>query len=204
MTITNAPRLFVSLFALTLAFLLSSVAFTQPVTPGFVGGNRFEYTSAVGDVFVHCPRTGGGVPSGPSSASFRCYGYIFAPAESAQFEGPRVTATEVELTAIREDGSTFTKTSSYDGARGVSNDTFNLWIETLFQRPLLKLGQNQVNWVLKLGGRAVSHGTFLAEVYQRPSLRCPNASQTSWDADGCTNSNRACSDYFYMYGNQCR
>lgn len=204
MAIIHAPRSLVSLFAFALAFLLSSITLGETTTPGFVGGNRFEYTSAVGDVYVHCPRTGGGIPSGPSSANFRCYGYIFAPAEAAQFEGPPMNANEVELTAIREDGSSFTKSGAYDGARGVSSDTFNLWIETLFQRPLLKLGQNQINWTLKLGGRPVRSGTFLAEVYQRPSLRCPSASQTSWDADGCTNSNRACSDYFYTYGNQCR
>ena len=204
MTITHAPRLFVSAAILILGFILASTSLAHAAIPGFVGGNRFEYTAAVGDVFVHCPQTGGGIPSGPSTASFRCYGYIFAPAEAAQFEGPQANANEVELTAIREDGSVFTKSSSYDGARGVSNDTFNLWIETLFQRPLLKLGQNQVNWVLKRDGQAVRNGTFIAEVFQRPSLQCPSASQTSWNADGCTNSNRACSDYFYMYGNQCR
>lgn len=182
--------------------LLATPAFAH--SGGFVGGNHFEYTSASGNVFVHCPRTGGGVPSGPSSANFRCYGYIFQPAESAQFMGPRTTADEVELTAIREDGTSFTKTSGYDGARGVSSDSFNLWIETLFQRPLLKLGVNQVNWVLKSAGQTVMYGSFEAVVDQKPSLTCPNASMTLWDTDGCTNSYRACSEYYYQYGNQCR
>lgn len=202
MTISNASRVFVLALGLASLSLISSMSYAQ--SGGFVGGNHFEYTSAVGDIFVHCPRTGGGIPSGPSTANFRCYGYIFQPAESAQFMGPQTNADEVELTAIREDGTTFAKNSRYDGVRGVSTDTFNLWIETVFQRPLLKLGVNQVNWILKSAGQAVAQGTFEATVVQKQSLTCPNASMTSWDADGCTNSYRACSDYFYTYGNQCR
>lgn len=202
MTISHVSRALVLALGLGALAFIPSFSFAQ--TGGFVGGNRFEYTSAVGDVFVHCPQTGGGVPSGPSTANFRCYGYIFQPAESAQFMGPQTTADEVELTAIHEDGTTFTKSSGYDGLRGVSTDTFNLWIETVFQKPLLKLGVNQVNWVLKSAGQAVAQGAFEATVVQKQSLICPNASMTLWNSDGCTNSYRACSDYFYQYGNQCR
>jgi hypothetical protein len=187
----------VFLFGLTLA----SSAMAQT---GFVGGNTFEYTQATGDVFVNCPRTGGGAPSGPSSASYRCYGYVFAPAESAQFSGPKIDANFLELTSTRADGSTFTKTGDYLGARGISKDTFNLWIETLFQRPLLKIGRNDITWTLKKDGRVVMTGNFLAEVFQKPSLRCPTVSETSWDANDCVNSSRVCSDYYYNYGNQCR
>ena len=198
---TSIVRSLAAFGAFAFVSILVTTSFAQT---GFVGGNKFEYTPATGDVFVNCPRTGGGVPPGPSTASYRCYGYSFAPAESAQFVGPKADANLVELTANRADGSAFTKTSDYLGTRGVSKDTFNLWIETLFQRPLLKLGRNDVTWTLKKDGRVIMTGNFLAEVFQKASLLCPNVSQTSWDSNDCVNSSRVCSDYFYNYGSQCR
>ncbi|CAN5600875.1 hypothetical protein BH10BDE1_BH10BDE1_20540 [soil metagenome] len=198
---TSFSRTFTSCAFFTLGLAFSAISSAQT---GFVGGNNFEYTPATGDVYVNCPRTGGGIPTGPSAASYRCYGYSFAPAESAQFAGPKLDANLVELTATRADGSTFKKTGEYLGSRGISKDTFNLWIETLFQRPLLQIGRNDVTWTLKKDGRIVMSGNFISEVYQKANLLCPNVSETSWDANDCVNSSRVCSDYFYNYGNQCR
>jgi hypothetical protein len=174
---------------------------------GFKIGNKFEYKSAVGDVSVHCPNTGGslpGGPSGPTFANYRCYGYSLTPGDADYFVGPKVNADEVELVAVRADGSKRSKTSEYESAKGQSKDTFNLWIETLFQKPLLKMGRNDVTWTLKRSGRAVQTGSFIAEVFDRGDLRCPAASETSWDPSDCQNSGRICNDYFFRYGNQCR
>lgn len=180
---------------------------TTAAQAGFKSGNKFEYKSAVGDVSVHCPNTGGslpGGPSGPTFANYRCYGYSLTPGDADYFVGPKVNADEVELVAVRADGSKRSKTSEYDSAKGQSKDTFNLWIETLFQKPLLKMGRNDVTWNLKRGGRTVQTGSFIAEVFDRGDLRCPAASETSWDPSDCQNSGRICSDYFFRYGNQCR
>lgn len=187
-------------------FLLAALILSPSLSnaAGFVGGDVFEYTSATGDVYVNCPRTGGGVPRGPSSASFRCYGYIFSPAESAEFVGPKLNANEVELTSHRSDGTTFTKRTGYIGSRGVSDDTFNLWIETVFQRSLLKIGRNEIEWTLRQNGRDVQTGSFIAEVYSKPALHCPTASMTGWNLDACTNSNNICDQYYQQYGDQCR
>ncbi len=196
-----------STFGFCAAIIFLTLTSTSAEAAGFAGGNVFEYTSATGDVLVHCPRSGGGGPGGPrgpSSASFRCYGYMFSPAESAQFVGPKLNANGVELTATREDGSTRTKTSVYDGSSGASTDTFNLWIHTVFQRPLLKLGRNDIAWTVTRDGRAVQSGSFIADVYEKPELRCPTASITSWDPNGCSNSGSACGDYFQQYGRDCR
>ncbi len=197
-------------FGFCAALIFLTLSSTSAQAAGFAGGNVFEYTSAVGDVLVHCPRSGGGGggpgggPRGPSSASFRCYGYVFSPAEYAQFVGPKVNGNRVELTATREDGSTRTKTSDYDGSLGASTDTFNLWINTVFQRPLLKLGRNDVAWTVTRDGRTVQSGNFIADVYEKPELRCPMGSITSWDPNGCSNSGSACGDYFQQYGRDCR
>lgn len=187
-------------------FIFGAIA--QASVGGFAGGNIFHYTPAEGDVLVNCPRSGGGgipgTPTGPSSASFRCYGYVFSPAESAQFVGPVTTADQVELTATHADGTTRTKSSAYDGGTGRSVDTFNLWIETLFQRPLLKVGRNDITWSLFSGGHLVQSGAFIADVVQKPTLSCPLGSTTSWDPDGCSSSTSACTDYFQEYGRDCR
>ena len=180
----------------------AEIATAAPI--GFNKGNQFAYTPAVGNVVVYCPNTGGARPGGPTSASYQCNGYTFAPSEYALFVGPIVNADEVELTAFHQDGSTRTKSSSYDRTIGRSTDTFNLWIETLFQRPLLNLGRNDVRWTLKRKGTIVANGTFIAEVLQRPTLRCPYASETSMDPNDCRNPGRVCNNYFYDYGNQCR
>lgn len=189
------------------AALLAGVSATA-ATGGFKSGNKFDYKSAVGDVSVHCPQTGGGVPpggpTGPTFAHHRCYGYVFTPGDQDYFVGPAVNADEVELVAVRADGSKRSKKSEYDGAKGQSKDRFNLWIETLFQKPLLKMGRNDVTWTLKRNGRTVQSGSFIAEVFDRGDLRCPSTSETSWDPMDCQNSGRICSDYFFRYGNQCR
>ncbi|MDZ4083710.1 MAG: hypothetical protein U1E10_12285 [Bdellovibrionales bacterium] len=198
------------LLALTVLFTVTSPtteALASAAQTGFKNGNKFEYKSAVGDVSVHCPNTGGslpGGPSGPTFANYRCYGYSLTPGDADYFVGPKVNADEVELIAVRADGSKRSKTGEYESAKGQSKDTFNLWIETLFQKPLLKMGRNDVTWNLKRGGRTVQTGSFIAEVFDRGDLRCPAASETSWDPSDCQNSGRICSDYFFRYGNQCR
>lgn len=189
-------------------FVASILAFSpnaESQTAGFLEGNRFEYTSASGDVSVSCFHSGGGLPPpGPTSANYRCFGYAFAPNEYARFAGPKIDADQVELVAFRQDGTSFTKVSAYDSSIGRSIDSFNLWVETVFQRPLLKLGRNDIRWTLTKRGRAVATGTYIADVFQRPSLLCPRVSQTSWDMNDCRSSSRVCQDYFYRFGSQCR
>lgn len=181
------------------------VALPSSAHVGFAGGNRFHYAQAVGDVWVQCPTAGHpGYPPGPATASYRCYGYTFGPAEAAQFIGPRIDADEVELTAYRADGSIRTKSGSYNGLRGHSVDAFNLWMDTVFQRALIGVGRNDVSWTLKRAGQIVMSGTFLAEVFQGPGLMCPSVTQTSWDPQDCISPNRVCSDYYYNFGRQCR
>lgn len=193
-----------------IVFLLAGIT-TLAASGGFKNGNNLDYKSATGDVSVQCfdrggpsPGYPGGAPTGPSFAHYTCYGYSLVPGDHDYFVGPKVDADQVELFATRADGSTRSKTSSYDGAKGQSNDTFNLWIETLFQRPLLKLGRNDIKWTLTKDGRLVQTGSFISEVFNRGSLMCPSGSDTSWDPIDCQNSGRVCSDYFYRYGSQCR
>lgn len=173
-------------------------------SPGrFEGGNDFRYFGAVGNVSVQCFPSGG-APSGPTSAYYRCDGYSFSPGEEARFIGPVTDADEVTLVATHADRSTRSKSGSYDGRKGQSDDRFNLWISTVFQRPLLKMGANTVEWNLKRKGKSVTKGSFVANVKDNGDLQCPNASETSWDMNDCVSSSRICSNYFSRYGHLCQ
>lgn len=169
----------------------------------FEDGNDFQYFGAVGNVSVQCFPSGG-APSGPTSAYYRCDGYSFSPGEEARFIGPVTDADEVTLVATHADRSTRSKSGSYDGRKGQSDDRFNLWISTVFQRPLLKMGINTVAWTLKRKGKSVAKGSFTANVKDNGDLQCPSASETSWDMDDCMSSSRVCSNYFSRYGHLCQ
>lgn len=182
---------------------LSAHAQSQGAPGRFEGGNDFQYFGAVGNVSVQCFPSGG-APSGPTSAYYRCDGYSFSPAEEARFIGPIADADEVTLVATHADRSTRSKSGSYDGRKGQSDDRFNLWISTVFQRPLLKMGANTVEWTLKRKGKSVTKGSFVANVKDNGDLQCPNASETSWDMNDCMSSSRVCSNYFSRYGHLCQ
>lgn len=182
---------------------LSAHAQSQGAPGRFEGGNDFQYFGAVGNVSVQCFPSDG-APSGPTSAYYRCDGYSFSPAEEARFIGPIADADEVTLVATHADRSTRSKSGSYDGRKGQSDDRFNLWISTVFQRPLLKMGANTVEWTLKRKGKSVTKGSFVANVKDNGDLQCPNASETSWDMNDCISSARVCSNYFSRYGHLCQ
>ncbi|MBL7686904.1 MAG: hypothetical protein JNJ49_02645 [Bdellovibrionaceae bacterium] len=191
----------VSILSLFLALAVNAQTSTSPGR--FEGGNDFQYFGAVGNVSVQCFPSGG-APSGPTSAYYRCDGYSFSPAEEARFIGPIADADEVTLVATHADRSTRSKSGSYDGRKGQSDDRFNLWISTVFQRPLLKMGANTVDWTLKRKGKSVTKGSFVANVKDNGDLQCPNASETSWDMNDCISSARVCSNYFSRYGHLCQ
>lgn len=190
---------------IALSFALTFSANAQDATSsgGLEGGNDFQYLSAVGNVSVQCIASGR-PPTGPSTAYYRCEGYSFSPATEARFIGPSVDADEVSLKATHGDGSTRSKSGSYDGRKGRSDDRFNLWTASLFQRPLLNFGKNKIDWVLTRKSKTVERGQFVATVKDNGTLHCPATSTTSLDTNDCINSNQICRIYFNRYGHLCK
>lgn len=173
-----------------LAFLVPSLG---SAGSGFDQGNRFVTSNLEGEVSVTC-RDG----RQQDFAAFRCYMNILDPSEFAYFRGPKNTdADKVFLKATREDGTVFEKNGRYDSVNGISKSRFNLWIETLLQRPLLKLGKNEVKYRLTKGDAVVSKGRFLAEVTQGPDRVCSRRRHYfSSDMNDCRNGNSVCDQYF--------
>lgn len=117
------------------------------------------------------------------------------------FVGPEgVKADAITLTATHEDGSKRTKSESYDSAKGLSNKTFNLWISTLLQRPLLNPGKNTIAYKMTLGGKVVASGEFVADVKDGGAKFCKRRGNY-WSANSsdCLNPANLC--YRYLRDN---
>lgn len=185
---------------LALAFFVIFASVAAHAEIGFKKGNRLTAVLTQGDILVQCSGSGGFPPGtgGPSSASFRCQEEVITTGEFDYFVGPeRIQADAVTLTATHADGSTRTKKSGYDSAKGQSTDTFNLWIATLFQRPLLDVGLNKITYTLTYKGKTTSSGKFEATVKDGGRKVCQRrGSYWSPNASDCQNPSAMCSRYF--------
>lgn len=160
--------------------------------PGFDKGNLFLSQTVSGSVTVNCNDP----VEGFSTASYRCEGYFLSPSNTARFQtADRVDADRVVLTAYHADGSNLTKSSTFDRRQGRSG-SFNLWIRTLTQRPLLEMGANRIDYVLQSAGKTLQSGTFDVRVEPGRRLTCYHEQVFSSDANDCRNSSRDCEQYF--------
>lgn len=175
------------------ALMVSSTALAQEI--GFQNGNEFQTAYLEGEITVSCRDPMGG----SDFAVFRCAAEVLDPSEFALFQGPvGIDADEVRLKATREDGSTREKSEDFDPSTGLSKGRFNLWIATLFQRPLLKFGRNAIEYSLTKDDQLVQSGSFTANVSQGPDRYCRvRRHYQSTDLNDCRFSQRPCSQFFY-------
>ena len=183
------------------ATLLISVS-AQADLAGFAKGTEFIAAPVEGQVTVSCNGF-----NGTGSAIYSCRDIALEPSLYDYFVGPQDTkATDVELKCTRPDGSVRTKSSGYNGAKGVSYDSFNLWISTLFQKPLLQIGTNKIDYRLISNDRAkteISKGSFEVKVTRAPLRRCQPAHYNSTDINDCSSQYSICLRYFEEFNN-CR
>lgn len=167
---------------------------------GLEGGNTRNVYSIEGDLFVSC------YPAGepPMHARYQCVDDILEPSSYDYFRGPAgISADSVSLTSLRADGSSITKKLGYNSEKSRSENSINLWILTLFQRPLLKDGQNNITYTLSLNGSEVGRGDFQVLVQRSKGKVCPSGSMTSFDDLDCRSGHTACGRYFRYY-NYCQ
>lgn len=166
----------------------------EPPNPqiGFDVGNDFTVTPYFGHVTVNCRNY-----SESATANYYCRGEQFGPAYFPHFVSRSARdADEVALLATWEDGSQHKKSSAFDSSTGQSKKGFNLWIRTLFQRPLLTLGENQVHYTLKKDGTNVEEGDFNANVIREKSKTCYPKSYFSSNLSDCRDEASICRRYF--------
>ena len=164
---------------------------------GFATGADFTASQIEGRVSVNC--------SGFNSAGhaeYLCRSIVLEPVVYDFFLGPRdARAKKISLFVQHQDGSDRERTTDYDGLNGKSRDAFNLWISTLFQRPMLELGTNTVTYTLSDGKNEVVRGTIGVKVNQGARRTCPSATYDSIDINDCNSQYSVCQRYFEEFRN---
>ncbi len=172
--------------------------------PGFASGSDFSATPIEGTVIMTCEGF-----NGTSEATYSCRDVVLDPQAFDTFTGPvDPRATQVELRADHEDGSSRVKMAGYNGKTGKSTSTFNLWVSTLFQKPLLMAGVNKLSYSVYSGTgseafQEYARGTFVLTVKRNTLRRCPTTQYHSTDVTDCNAQYSICQRYFEQYNN-CR
>lgn len=173
---------------LTAAVFAVTVVLTQEsLAAGFKQGNDFEVHRISGNVYLTC--TGG------QTKLVRCDADLWTPGLTDYFVGPVTDADKVTLNSTRADGSQKSKDAKYDGSIGQSKSTFNLGINTLTQKPLLKTGENMIRFSLTKQDQVVSEGDFKATVVRGEAKFCPTGSDHAYGQE-CEFTNSICNRYF--------
>lgn len=174
-------------------FLIQVIYSFAQANVGFSRGNELFATSIQGQVRVVCEGF-----NGISSATFTCRDNVLDPNPYDYFVGPKDPAiTKLELIALHEDGSARSKMISYDGHSGKSREAVNLWISTLFQKPLLAYGVNTIRYKIYSEHRdGQQEGNFNVTVKRGPARQCPLAQYDSIDINDCNSQYSICQRYF--------
>jgi len=151
-----------------IALVFSILSSAQIFAAGFDSGENFEAVILRGTVYMTCEENGR-----------RDFGYVncvdeaLEPYNHVKFESRElVDADKVELTATWEDGTVREKSSSFDRETGKSTDHFNLWLSSLFQRPLLDHGKNVITFRLLKDDALVKSGNFDVIVHTGQERKC--------------------------------
>ncbi len=180
-------KLIAYVIALTLFLPLTSQSSYATNGPGFSHGDRFEAHTLLGSITVQCPQ---------SRAMYNCQDYYLSPAMRDVFiylDAPE--SDSVKLTSIQSSGRERSRTQGFDGQQSTSD--FNLWISTLFQRPLLGVGNNRVIYEMISNGSVVEDGEFDVYVELMPTRYCPHRFYYSGNENDCRAGGALfCSRYF--------
>ncbi|MGZ3770839.1 MAG: hypothetical protein ACXVCR_17750 [Bdellovibrio sp.] len=178
--------------------MLCSFAYAETI--GFSRGSEFTATSIQGQVQVACNGF-----NGAGTATYTCREVALDPNPYDYFIGPKdYRVDKLELNVIQEGGIIRNKLASYDGVYGKSREAFNLWISTLFQKPLLAMGLNTIHYKLYSDNNSkVYDGSFEVTVKKGSARQCRPMQYTSTDINDCNSQYSMCQKYFNEQSN-CR
>lgn len=154
---------------------------------GFSSGDTFTSHEYEGSFTLFCPGL---------SKTVVCQAYGLSPQEFDHLVFPTsIEADEVTLTRTNVRGDQRSKTSNIRSGQGRSKKSFNLWIRTLFQRPLLSMGRNSIGYEFSLNNSVVEQGEFdvLVNDGGRKSCRHDVLNGTTRDCEAPTT---LCDTYF--------
>jgi hypothetical protein len=179
--------------------LVSTAAFAEMPGPvQFENGNNIDIEQLSGSITYYC-RDNMGVNY---TRHWRCDADLITPGTHDYLISlTPIDADKVTLTATREDGSTRSKDSKYNSKKSTSSSRFNLLISTLTQRPLLKVGNNKVEYKFTKGKTTVEEGMFQSKVTITGQKQCRHRTAFANSESQCQNQNIGCDNYFYLENN---
>lgn len=108
-------------------------------------------------------------------------------------------SVDADYVKLQTQGSKYIKGATFNAQTGESIGKFNLWIGSLFQRPMLKRGKNLIDYKFLKNKVVVAEGTFEVTVESNDYRSCGYGSVYS----GSCSTINACEDFFYRR-NYCR
>lgn len=168
-------------------------SFAQADVAGFSRGSEFIGTSIQGQVRVNCNGF-----NGSATAVYNCRDIALEPNPYDHFIGPKDSRLDkIDLTAFHEAGTNRNKLMGYDGIRGKSREAFNLWISTIFQKPILAFGLNTIRYKLYSDyNSTVVEGNFNVVVKRGFARQCQSMQYDSSDINDCNSQYSICQRYF--------
>ena len=159
---------------------------------GLLGGSVFYAYVLKGQAHAFCPTF---------HTTISCRDSYLAPSIRDHFyHHTALDANNVTLTSFHQDRGPISKSSRF--RNGQSRSSFNLWISSIFQRPLLKKGQNMITYVLKNNENIVKEGSFDVIVEEVPVRYCPDRDIHFSNDQQCQTIN-ICAEYFKRVGSRC-
>lgn len=164
----------------------------------FKAGDHFESVNLSGSVGLWCPDDRKESDSQIQKRSYKlvnCRANILMPGEFSKvvYNGA-AAADEISLSVTQGSGKRVTKKSRLNN--GVSTKNINLWVRTLFQRPLLDFGTNQVEYSVTNNDNLVAAGSFDVYVDSLPDRNCRHRTYSAPFPSDCTSTISICDRYF--------
>lgn len=162
---------------------------------GFSRGNSLKIVNMSGSIKV---RTKCDTRTKKPFTVINCESHDLTTGNEDYFIGPiNNDARQVELIARSASGDLQVKSSDYDGSVGKSIEKINLWYSTLLQNPLLEVGSNQIQYIIKNeNGQEIQRGVFNVQVQNLPAMECDQQTVHSLTFAECSMTRSICQKYF--------
>ncbi len=172
-----------------LSLVMASASFA-----GFTRGSSFQFVDLEGELTVYCGRF---------VERLTCRDTFMEPWPYDMFMGPKISqAKSIELRAYVGNQAQVA-VADYNGDTGRSSE-INLGVYSLFQKPLLRVGTNRIEYRLYNNrDETINQGSFNVAVSRLPSRRCQDREVHLPSAQDCSYTYTICQQYFKTM-NYCR
>lgn len=171
-----------------LCLLISTSALAYDV--GLERGDVIQTDEIEGFVSVNCRENGQ-----PRWYTYSCYDIALVGGAYGKLV---VTngSVDADWVKLQRSGQNIIKGAAFNSSTQQTGNNFNLWISTLFQKPLLDKGVNIINYTFEKQGQSVAGGQFQVDVVEGDYRQCPRGSLYF---SSCPSITTACSEYFRRY-----